>query len=227
MPLNYKEGALELKIADDDKTFSGYGAIYENRDDGHDIIEKGAFDEMRLKKNGRIRIAVYHDTRLFVGDAKATQDSKGVELSDGKFNHNLSYVQDQVELVKDGTLDAFSVGFNIPPGGAYWDEDQNARVITKGEAWEFSFVPFGMNRDALVADYKSAGQILTIRHFEAHLKSIGFTRKQSAEIALHGWGALQGDPAGTGLLRDASGLDSEKLDAVKHYLSANPIQLNQ
>lgn len=180
---------LEFKALDTDKgTFEGYGAVFGNRDDGWDVIEPGAFKKFKYKKGGkRIRIMAYHDSRMIVGDAEVSQDDKGLKVK-GQLNFNLPDAAGVFEQMKDGGIDAMSVGFNILDKGAKYDDDYMTRYISKAELWEVSLVPFGMNSKARITSVKS-GEVNDIRQFEKLLHANGFSRKQAKAIAVHGFGS--------------------------------------
>lgn len=182
-------GPLETLDADGAKgEFKAYGAIFGNQDDWGDIIEKGAFTKMRKKKNGAIRVPLYHDTRMIVGEAFVEQDSKGLKVK-GQLNMELSYAPDAFLLMKDGSLDSMSVGFNILKGGSEWSEDYSTRKISKAELWEVSIVPFPMNRKAKISNVKSAGGLASVRDFETFLKKHGFSNSEAVGIASRGFNA--------------------------------------
>lgn len=221
--MEIKTVPLEFKAAAQAGAFKGYGAIFGNRDDGGDIIEQGAFKKFKTTKDGKVRIALYHDLDKIIGKATVTQDTKGL-LLDGQLNLNLSYASDAYELMKDGSLDGLSVGFNIIKGGSEWKEDGDdfTRIISKAELWEVSVVPFGMNPKAKVSSVKAADleSITDIRDLEDALRDAGFSRKQAVAIALHGFKGLQRDAAGsTGAQRDADDQSSAMLDQLKSHIT--------
>ena len=218
----FKDAVMEFKAGTDAGTFTGYGAVFENLDDGDDVIKSGAFRKIRTKSNGMIRIPLYHDMSRVVGEGKVVQDGKGLVV-EGTLNMKLSYAQDAYELMQDGTLDAMSVGFSIMDKGASYDEDYRVRTITKAELWEVSIVPFGMNRKAKIRSVKAAGDISTIREFEAHLREIGYSQREAKAIASCGFGARHRDGAGSGDHRDGETHDSEMLSALKQSIANNPI----
>ncbi len=205
---------LEIK-ADDSRPgfFSGYGAVFNNKDYGDDIILPGAFEQVRKTQDGKVRIALYHNLQLLVGKAEFKQDERGLHL-EGQINMNVSYAKDAYELMKDGTLDGMSVGFNILKGGVDWGEDDEGdrvRLISKAELWEVSIVPFGMNPEALVDNVKS--DINTIRDFESFLHKSGYNRSEAKAIASRGYKALQRD-AGASF-----GADEMSVDDVKSLIA--------
>lgn len=197
--------------------FSGYGAVFNNTDLGNDIILPGAFKEVRKTSDGKVRIALNHNLRTLVGKASFRQDNHGLYL-DGEINMDVSYAKDAYHLMKDGTLDGMSVGFNILKGGADFQEkdDEVVRVISKAELWEVSIVPFGMNPEALIDSVKS--QITDIRAFESFLHENGFSRNEAKAIACGGFGAYQRDAGAS----SQNGSTSEMLAAndVKEIIAA-------
>ena len=217
-----KESPLEFKAGSEPGSFTGYGAYFGNKDDGGDIIVAGAFKKMRLKKNGKIRVPIYHDMQRVVGEAAVTQDAKGLKLV-GQLNMAKSFAQDAYEDILDGTLDAMSVGFRILDKRSEWSEDYSLRTITKAELWEVSLVPFGMNRKAKLASFKDSSGINDIRQFEAHLRDLGYSQKDAKAIASKGFGALHRDGGRSDDQRDDDLHASEKLAALKAAIANNPI----
>lgn len=219
-----KEAPMEFKAGAEPGSFKGYGAVFGNLDDGADIIKAGAFTKIRKKSNGKIRIPLYHDMSRVVGEGTVTQDEKGLQV-EGQLNMSLSYAADAYELMKDGTLDAMSVGFSILDKGAEFDDDYRVRTISKAELWEVSIVPFGMNRKAKIRSVKGAGEINTVREFEAFLRNSGYSQKDAKAIASKGYGALHRDGDGSGDHRDGDAHTSEMLAALKSSIAENPISI--
>ena len=55
----YKSFKFELESADESGEFSGYAAVFGNKDSGGDIIEKGAFSKTIREDFDRIKIFLY------------------------------------------------------------------------------------------------------------------------------------------------------------------------
>ena len=188
-----------IKAADDGSPkFSGYGAVFGNRDDGLDVIEKGAFKKFRKvtrgRQKGKIKILAHHSSQAIVGYADVTQDGKGLFVK-GELNLDYEGAEDIHRKMLDGGVDCMSAGFNILPKGIEYDEEQGAYMISKAELWEVSLVTFGMNREARLTSVKSAANIHTLRDFESMLREQGYSKKQAAAIACHGYKAMeQGEP---------------------------------
>ena len=178
---------IELKEAKADGSFTGYAAVFNNVDLGQDVILPGAFDQVRTTRDGKVRIALYHDLHRLAGKASFEQDSHGLRV-DGQLSLGVSYVQDAYVLMQDGVLNGLSVGFNILDGGSTWEErdGEYIRLINKAELWEFSIVPFGMNPEALVDSVKAA----SIRDFEVQLRGLGYSQREAKALASGGFKSL-------------------------------------
>lgn len=176
---------IEIKSTTSDGSFSGYAAVFNNVDLGRDVILPGAFSEVKTTRDGKVRIALYHDLHRLLGKASFEQDDRGLRV-EGQLNLDVSYARDAYALMKSGELDGLSVGFDIPYGGATF-EDRNGdyvRIIKQAVLWEFSLVPFGMNPDALVENVK------TIRDFEAQLRGLGYSQREAKALAAGGFKSL-------------------------------------
>lgn len=176
---------ITLKEAKADGSFTGYAAVFNNVDLGGDVILPGAFTHAKTTVDGQIRIALNHDLRQLAGKAKFAQDGHGLRV-EGQLSLGVSYVKDAYALMQDGVLNGLSVGFNILPDGADWEEREGryTRIISKAELWEFSIVPFGMNPAALVDSVK------TIRDFEAQLRGLGYSQREAKALASGGFKSL-------------------------------------
>ena len=101
----------------------------------------------------------------------------------------MSYARDAYELMKEGTLDSMSIGFNTILAAYEEREGRSVRIIKQAELWEASLVPFGMNPAAQVTDVKS-----DIRVFEKALRDrMGLSQKEAAAVASLGYSAVHRD----------------------------------
>ncbi|MDA8522317.1 HK97 family phage prohead protease [Acidovorax sp. NCPPB 4044] len=200
---------IEIKETKPDGSFTGYAAVFNNVDLGRDVIMPGAFRQVKTTRDGQVRIAMNHDLRKLAGKATYSQDAHGLRV-EGQLTLGVGYVKDAYELMKAGVLDGLSVGFDILPDGADWEErgGDYVRIINSAELWEFSLVPFGMNPEALIDSVKAA----TTRDFEAQLRGLGYSQREAKALASGGFKSLGH--------RDG-GLDSETLaDELKNLTHA-------
>ena len=76
----YEAFKFELESTNESGEFSGYAAVFGNRDDGDDIIEKGAFAKTIINDFDRIKILSQHDDfELPIGKPlELREDDKGL-----------------------------------------------------------------------------------------------------------------------------------------------------
>jgi HK97 family phage prohead protease len=217
------DARLELKAAGDKGGFEGYAAVFGNKDLGDDIILPGAFESVKTTGDGKLRIALYHDLQRLMALADYSQDDHGLHVK-GQVNMKVSYARDAFELMKDGSLDGMSVGFNIMPGGATWeksdgDDDYPVRIISKAELWEASVVPFGMNPEAKIESVKRAFGMPDWRELESALREGDFSRKNAKYAVSVLRKILQSYAAdGQSAQSDSELLNSEKLGQLKELV---------
>ncbi len=186
--LSKLEVPFEVKAVDDAGNFEGYAAVFNNIDLGDDVILPGAFTKVKTTRAGRLKLALFHDLKLLVGSAEFSQDDHGLHLK-GRVNLAVSYARDAYELMKEGTLDSMSIGFNTLLSTFEERAGRTVRIIKQAELWEASIVPFGMNPQATISDVKS-----DIRLFENALRErMGLSQKEAAAVASLGYSAVHRD----------------------------------
>lgn len=182
------EVPFEVKAVDEAGNFEGYAAVFSNIDLGDDVILPGAFTKVKTTRAGRLKLALFHDLTRLIGSAEFTQDDHGLYIK-GRVNLAVSYARDAYELMKEGTLDSMSIGFNTLLATYEERAGRNVRIIKQAELWEASLVPFGMNPEAQVTDVKS-----DIRIFEKALRDrMGLSQKEAAAVASLGYSAVHRD----------------------------------
>lgn len=184
------ECPFEVKAAGDDGQFEGYASVFNNVDLGGDVILPGAFVKVKTTRSGRLKLALFHDLTRLIGTAEYSQDDHGLHVK-GQINLKVSYARDAYELMKDGSLDSMSIGFNTLEDSYEKRDGRDVRVIKKAELWEASVVPFGMNEEAEVISVKSS-----VRQFEKGLRErMGLSQKEAAAVASLGFPAIHRDGA--------------------------------
>ena len=177
---------MEFKALGDTGEFSGYASIFGNVDLGGDVIERGAFKEYDLTKDGMVRVLNQHRPSDPVGKAHVKEDATGLHF-DGKLLLDVPSARTMYSLLKAGIVDGMSIGYDILPGGADVSKS-GVRTLKSLKLWEISTVTFGMNQLARVETVKAANSIKTIREFEEFLRDEGgFSHQQAKALASAGW----------------------------------------
>ena len=149
-----KAFSFELESADENTgEFSGYAAVFGNRDSGNDIIEKGAFTKTIVEDFHRIKIlALHNDCWLPVGKPiELREDDRGLFIR-GKIS-DTSMGRDIRTLLKDGVLNELSIGYDAIEFD--YDSKQDIRHLKEIKLWEVSIVTWAMNDQAKIEEVKS------------------------------------------------------------------------
>ena len=149
-----KAFSFELESADESTgEFSGYAAVFGNRDSGNDIIEKGAFAKTIVEDFHRIKIlALHNDCWLPVGKPiELREDDRGLFIR-GKIS-DTTMGRDIRTLLKDGVLSELSIGYDAIEFD--YDSKQDTRHLKEIKLWEVSIVTWAMNDQAKIEEVKS------------------------------------------------------------------------
>lgn len=210
-----KQCGFEAKFAEGatDGTFSGYGAVFGNEDQGGDLILKGAFRQTLAdwRKKGKLpKMLLQHGGGWGSADmipigvwTSMEEDDYGLKC-EGRL---IALDTDRMKLIyaamKEGGLDGLSIGFRAKEFTFGTKPTEPYRTIKRADLLEVSVVLFGMNELALVDSVK--GRLPTEREFEDWLKrDAGFTSSQAKTIVSSGFKALKG-------MRDADRSEEEGL----------------
>lgn len=148
---------MEVKEVTADGTFQGYGAVFGNVDLGRDVIAAGAFADT-LAKSTKIKMLWQHDPTQPIGVWEHIFEDKRGLFVKGRLliNQGVPKADEAYALLKAGALDGMSIGYEIPDGGATFDDKKRVRTISKASLWEVSLVTFPMNPKANVTRVKAA-----------------------------------------------------------------------
>jgi HK97 family phage prohead protease len=195
---------LQIKAMDDTGMFEGYASVFGVQDSDGDVIMKGAFKNtiVKSKETGRMpKMLLQHDIRNLVGKYTDIQEDENGLFVKGRIIMETQQGRETFALLKEGILDAMSVGFNIPPGGAFGMN--HGLMIEEVDLMEISLVTFGANPEAMITSVKS------IKDFERLLRDAGYSRKEATAIASHGYKAAS----------DQSDSEAEALEATRNLLN--------
>jgi HK97 family phage prohead protease len=193
---------IDTKALDDSGSFEGYAAIFNNVDNGMDVIQPGAFKEIVTTRDGMVRVLHYHRPAEPIGKAEVKEDDKGLRFK-GQLILDDPLGKRVHSHMKAGILDGMSIGYDVLPGGADILAS-GVRALKALKLWEISVVTFGMNPLALVEGVK-AEQICNIRDYEDFLRDVGgFSKTHAKALASGGWKALQGQREAAGATLDVT-----------------------
>lgn len=154
--LQFKDFTFEVKaVSAEKRTVEGYAATYD-QDQVGDVILPGAFKKSLTErfKTGKIKLLWQHMDPLGV-PVEMKEDEKGLFVKCKVSKTQLG--DDALQLVKDGVIDRFSIGFSVPAGKAMMDDD-GVRRIAEVKLYEVSLVTFAANEAAVLTAVKSVRQ---------------------------------------------------------------------
>lgn len=151
--------------------FTGYGAIFNNVDNGGDIIMPGAFAKSIKNRDPKaVKMLWMHDSDDPIGYWTAIEeDQKGLKLT-GQLLLTLKKAVEVFEMMQAGIIDSLSVGYRTVK--ASYDEATSVRKLLELDLWEVSAVTFPMNDKAKIQTVKNI-EIPSRKQIEAALRHEG------------------------------------------------------
>jgi uncharacterized protein len=191
---------MEVKFAGAVGEFEGYASIFNNVDQGGDIVLPGAFADCLKRQKRALPLLWQHDAANPIGLCSSLQeDEKGLRLSGQLLVEDDPLARRAHAHLKAGSISGLSIGYRVIPGGTDMDTARNVRLLKKLDLVEVSVVTMPMNDRARVSRIKSlieGGVLPSLSEFENFLREAGFSKSQATCIAGHGLKALQrGEPA--------------------------------
>lgn len=200
MELSTVVGPFEIKFAGagmPEGSFEGYGAVFNNRDLGGDVIDPGAFAKslsMRdMNGSGAPRCLYNHEPGAVGVWDHVSEDKTGLIVK-GRIAVNTTKGRDVYELARVGAIKGLSIGYRVPPNGSRYEtiNGQKTRRLKQVDLAEISLVDEPMNPQAKLNFIKSAqgflSEIKTPREFEAALKEhFGFSNSMARAICERGF----------------------------------------
>lgn len=186
-----------------DMTFSGYGAVFGNVDQGGDVIVKGAFARSlkEFKKSGIWpSMLSQHGGWGFTAQdltpvgvwTSMEEDDVGLKV-EGKLANTMrgTELYTLMKMTPRPAISGMSIGYtaaneDIIIGKKLGDP---ARTLKRVTLRELSVVTFPMNLEAQVQSVKSDG--LSIRVAEQALRDVGFSTTDAKTILAVGYKAIQ------------------------------------
>ena len=145
---------FEYKLDESKRIVKGYASTFGNKDHVGDIVEKGAFSKSIKERGDRVKLLWQHAEPLGK-PIHMEEDSKGLYVEAQISKTSLG--NDAIELVKDGVIDRFSIGYNVIKDK--YDSATKSRHLKELKLHEFSLVTFPANDEAVLNEIKSLDQL--------------------------------------------------------------------
>lgn len=182
---------FELKSATDEGVFEGYASIFDEVDDGRDVIRPGAFAKTLVERSPLgIKLLWQHNPTEPIGTIEdIREDERGLFVR-GRLETTVKRAEEALSLMKAGALDGLLIGYHTVT--SHIEEKSGVRVLEELELWEVSLVTFPMQRMARVAYFKG-NSAKTKREFEGFLRDAGgFSRAEAKRLTAFGYDGLGG-----------------------------------
>lgn len=181
---------LEVRSISEAGEFVGLAATYSDKPDlVGDIIDPGAFVKT-LQEKGSQRVLLWnHDVSEPVGTCLLSDTALGLECR-GVLDLDSEIGRTTYSRLKKRIIRGLSIGFRA----AKERYVAGVRHLVEIALFEISLTALPADERALVSAVKS---IKTIRDFEGFLHESGFSKRESAALASHGFGALETAEADT------------------------------
>lgn len=160
MTIEHKVLHLTKASIDDHGTLSGYGAAFNNLDDGGDIIEPGFFAPVLKDFIREGFISAGHDWNQPIAMVmSAVEDDYGLFIT-AKYHsdpESQRYRTIAAERMAEGKQVGLSIGYDVAPGGAKRMPDGRHLLLAK-RLFEVAQVTVPMNREAVATSVKSTSK---------------------------------------------------------------------
>jgi len=180
----------------DDGSFVCYASIFNNVDQGGDVIAPGAFGASLAdaKAEDRLIPLLWQHNRdePIGGWTKFTEDEKGLK-AEGYILEKAGPVEKRaLAHLKAGTVGGFSIGYRLKADGYSvhpdYDDGDGIWLLSDIDLREVSLVTMPMNLEARLVSVKNAlasSGMPTQRDFEFLLRdACGFTRKAARDLSI-------------------------------------------
>lgn len=220
MSIEKKEFDFDIKAdGGDGGTFTGYGSVFGNVDQGNETVAAGAFAESLKEtaaKGRSVPILWQHRSGEPIGVyTSIKEDSHGLLMTGQLLVKDIARAREAHALIKAGAVTGLSIGYVVNADEV--DQKTGVRTLKALSLKETSIVTFPMNDDARISAVKSmdlilkSGRMPTLPEFEELLREAGFSKSQATAVAGHGLRKLLDR-------READGENSGAvLDALKSF----------
>jgi len=162
--------------------FEGYDSVLGGVNAVNATIIEGAYSK-GLKADRMPAMFINHDShKIPVGDWLDLKEDEHGLYGKGKIDLNHIHGPMVYSALKRKAVDALSIGFSIPKGGAIFD-DNGIRELHQIKLHEISIVNFPADQAARISHVKNfIKEIQTYRDAETLLRDSGFSRSEAVSF---------------------------------------------
>lgn len=176
---------FEIRSIEDAGTFRGLASTYSATPDlTGDVVERGAFTRTLAEKGKQRPLLWAHDLAAPVGTVELTDSALGLECH-GSLDLDVQAGKEAYSRMKKRIVRGLSIGFRA----ARERFVDGIRHLADIDLYEVSLTVLPADERALIWSVK--GGIRTVRDFEHFLHESGFSKREAAALASHGFGALE------------------------------------
>ncbi|MDQ2092527.1 HK97 family phage prohead protease [Rhodalgimonas zhirmunskyi] len=144
------DGEVEVHESAGGTVIEGYASLFGARDQGGDVVEKGAYAESlkRLAADGRrVKMLWQHDPAQPIGIwDEVREDERGLYVK-GRLLESVGRAREAAALIAAGAIDGLSIGYRTLRAAK---DEKGLRLLKELELWEVSLVTFPMLPSARV-----------------------------------------------------------------------------
>ena len=129
--------------------FTGYAAVFEQIDQGRDVISRGAFSRsLRERGTQTIKLLWQHDPKSPIGRLDMVREDGHGLFIQARLSLESIKGRDAFALLRSGAVDGLSIGYRVRE--ALRDVRMRTRRLSDVDLWEVSLVTFPMQTAARV-----------------------------------------------------------------------------
>ena len=145
----YQQPEAGLTVTDGSQV-EGYASLFGKRDQGGDVVQKGAYAASlaKLAAGGRaVKMLWQHDPTQPLGIwDEVAEDDRGLYVK-GRLLTEVARGREAVSLIEAGAIDGLSIGYRTVRAGK---TESGTRLLSEIDLWEVSLVTFPMLADARI-----------------------------------------------------------------------------
>jgi len=165
--MDTRDVALKVKGLDDSGEFTGYAAVYDERDQQDDVILKGAFKQAVASQGNGYPLLWAHQQSTPVGIARV-EDSPSALIVHGSIDRADPDGERTYNRVKKGYVKGISIGFTLPRGENKTAFSNGVRYLKEVTLHEISLVSVPAQAGARVVSVKCLADVRSVlRDLEA------------------------------------------------------------